>query len=65
MENRPFPLPTGEAFIVRTPYLDKVANDLRKEELQRQAQYNANSKALDDDFLKNVAHSTARRCRLA
>ena len=55
MENRPFPLPTGEAFIVRTPYLDKVANDLRKEELQRQAQYNANSKALDDDFLKNVA----------
>ena len=36
MENRPFPIPTGEAFLVKTPYLDKIADRLYAEQKQRE-----------------------------
>ncbi len=55
MENRPFPIPTGEAFLVKTPYLDKIADRLYKEQQQQQLTQQNEAKLLDTEFSKNVS----------
>ena len=55
MENRPFPIPTGEAFLVKTPYLDKIADRLYKEQQQQQLAQQNEAKLLDTEFSKNVS----------
>ena len=54
MENRPFQIPVGEAFLVKTPYLDKVGETLYKEEQQRQLQRQKEAAALDSEYSKNL-----------
>ena len=55
MENRPFPIPTGEAFLVKTPYLDKIADRLYAEQKQRELTQQNEAKLLDTEFSKNVS----------
>src|SRR5574337_2155462 len=47
--------PYGDAFIVGTPYLDQFSNQLYAEQKLREAQQQQESKALDEEFSRNLA----------
>jgi len=59
MENRPFPIPTGEAFLVRTPYLDKVADDIYKNEQAEKQRYYKENQMLDKEFSSELTKMRA------
>lgn len=59
MENRPFPIPTGEAFLVKTPYLDKVADRLYKEEQDEKVRQYKENQALDKEFATDLTKMRA------
>lgn len=59
MENRPFPIPTGEAFLVKTPYLDKVANDIYKNEQAEKQRYYKENQMLDKEFSSELTKMRA------
>lgn len=49
-------VPSGNAFIVETPYLDSLHNRLYNEQQQQRLQRQRDVAALDDEFTRNVAN---------
>lgn len=49
-------LPFGDAYIIDTPYIDKLNQQLREDQLTREAAWRKNQQDLRDQFAKNVAN---------
>jgi hypothetical protein len=52
----PTNIPSGNAFLVQTPKLDALHNQLYAEQKQREAQQSQDSKMLDNEFSKNLSN---------
>lgn len=47
--------PYGDIYIVNTPHLDQLGKDLRNQEIYRQRKSDADARATDNEFAKNLA----------